>query len=384
MDSEQFMGINDEVYSGWKFAHHKKALEAIKKKEAVAPISVQIDPEGRCNHNCTFCSYRNAGWEERGMEFLEQTRIPLSTMERLIDELQKLGVKSIELTGGGEPTLYPHFDEMMKMLAETYMELGIVTNGSAFNWERIDMINPETIRWIRFSMDSTTQETHKKVHGISSDQFKTILSRIRYVVKKKLEWHRDFRLGISFIIVPENIHEIDEAAKFYRSLGVDNIRYSFTYDKNQDGRLTPKMREEVFKRLEKAKSYETPKFRVFGWKSRLDDYAASNSGINFCTYQYGTMVIGSDGGVWECCIRKYYPEHCLGNINKHTLHHILLGEQRKVDFNPTGCPPCWMANKIFFVQALLNDTLKESMTEEQQEAFEKYMKRNNPPHVNYP
>ncbi len=363
MDEQQFMGKDDDIYSAWKFAHHKKALEAIQSRRAVGPVSVQIDPEGLCNHDCAFCSYRNAGWEERGMDFVEKSQISWPVMERLIDELQKLGVKSVELTGGGEPTIYPYFSKLVKLLGETQLEFAMVTNGTGLTQKRVDAINPETARWIRFSMDSITQETHQKVHKTPGKQFDKILEMISYVARKKVEWHKDFRLGVSFVIVPENIPEIDKAAEFYRRFGVDNIRYSFTYDKNQDGRLTPEMRKDVFKRLEKAKSYETPEFRVFGWKSRLDDYAASNSEIGFCAYQYGTIAIGSDGGVWPCCITKYYPDHCLGNINKHTLHHILLGEQRKVDFNPVKCPPCWMANKIFFVKDLIDGTLKENMTD---------------------
>ena len=318
------------------------------------------------------------------MEFIEKSMISWPVMDKLIEELQRLDVKSVELTGGGEPTIYPHFDQIIKRLGATDLELALVTNGTGLTPERMRSINPDTVRWIRFSMDSVTPETHKEVHKTPNAQFNQIRKHFKYAVSMKDNYHRNFRLGVSFVIVPENIHEIDAAARYWKEMGADNIRYSFTYDKNQDGRLNTDMRREVFTRLDTAKDEEDSSFRVFGWKSRLDDYATDNTGFDFCHYQYGTVAIGSDGGVWPCCITKYYPEHSIGNINNQTLHNILLGKQREMSFNVKKCPPCWMKNKIIFVDQIIKGEVEENMTAKQQEAFQEYKELAEPPHVNFP
>jgi MoaA/NifB/PqqE/SkfB family radical SAM enzyme len=385
MREEQFLGPDDDVYSAWKFAHQKAALSSIANRARVPPVSMQIDPTGRCGHDCLFCAYKNAGWKQKGMKYPRNIEIDWPVMSRLIREMQALGIKSVELTGGGEPTLYSHFDKMMQEIGASGMELALVTNGSALTRKRIDEINPETVRWVRFSADAASEYVYAKVHRVQSVNFYNMLAMMQYIAQnKKQQWHKDFRLGVSFVIVHENICEIEKAAEFYRSIGADNIRYSFAYDVNQDGMLNTHQKEAAFRELDKAKAFETKKFKVFGWKSRLDDYWSDNSDLTFCSYQYGTMAIGADGGVWPCCITKYYPRHCIGNVNDENLSEILMGDRRNVSFDPKRCPPCWMQNKIKFVDRLLNFTTEGCVGDEQRGAFRKYLDRKNPPHVNFP
>jgi len=47
----------------------------------------------------------------------------------LVRNLAKIGCRSITFTGGGEPLLNKHFDEMESFAVENGLEVGLVTNG---------------------------------------------------------------------------------------------------------------------------------------------------------------------------------------------------------------------------------------------------------------
>jgi len=395
-DEKTYASIKDEVYSSFKMIHHKDKLEAIKDRKRDAPICLQIDLMNLCQHNCNYCAYRSAGFDvmHQGgkMTFDDRNNLSKDVAFQVIKEAQEIGIKSVEITGGGEPTLAPYFTDLLKATGD--LELAIVTNGQKLLPKTVNAINPEMIRWIRFSIDAMTPDTHKTIHFGGNERYKrkpaqnafeTIIENLKYVVEKKKEWHKDFKLGVSFDIVRENIHEIEGSSAFFKKIGVDNIRYSFTYDINYDGRLTAEEREEVHDRLEHAKRHDDGRFRVFGWNSRLEDYSSKNN-FGFCSYQYGTMAISGSGGVFPCCIVKEYKNHEVGNVNRQTLKEILLGSSRKVDFCVTDCPPCWLKSKNQFFNALVDreKATQKLLGDEKYKELVTYKNLPDKPHVNYP
>lgn len=372
---------DDDVYSAWKFAHHPERIDAVRERRPVIPANLQIDLEGRCNHNCRFCAYRNAGFDEVGMRFTEPVRLSRERGLRLVDEIHELEIPSVEITGGGESMLWPWIEELLERLAHT--ELAIVTHGHSLRPSIVDRIHRESLRWIRFSLDSCTPATHAAVHRVKESQFPRVLDHMSHVLNRGFP---HARIGVSFVVVPENVHEIVAAARFWKAFGVHNIRYSFTYDSGYQGRLTAAERERVFGLIEQARGEQDAHFRVFGWKDRLDNYTPGNSDFASCGYQFGTIAIGNDGGVWPCCIVKYYPAYAIGNINEQSLAQILLGPGRETylkTFDPKGCPPCWLRDKNKFIEALADGRTRDLLGERHAE-FERYARRTDAPHLNFP
>src|SRR3990167_5762827 len=111
------------------------------------------------------------------------------------------GIPAIEITGGGEPFLHPKITEFIRLCGEAKRDIGIVTNGSLLNDERIELIK-QYATWIRISMDSSNPDTHKIIHGTPGSDFERILNNIKKLLENKRD---DLILGISFIITPENL-----------------------------------------------------------------------------------------------------------------------------------------------------------------------------------
>jgi len=375
-----------DVYSPWKTLWHMKDIEAVKKGNLFPPKNIQLDLEGWCPHDCKFCSYRNANFEKVGMQFFKkewadmdkikfgQQGVPkgklipeVSGMKKEIalslpKQFHEAGVKSVEITGGGESLAYPYISEFFDELAKYDIELAVVTNGHLFTPKLQDKI--KKMRWLRFSVDAATSLTYSKVHGIPGSVFEYVIKQIKNCIGR---W-QGCRLGISYIIVPENVNEIAQAAKFFKEMGVDNIRFSFCYDSSDygGGRLTKEQRREAEMQLIEAKKIEDHTFKVFGSIQRLSHYAIGNTDFNFCGYMLFTWSIGYDGLVYPCCIVKYHPEFAFGDLKKNTLKEIVHSKERREymdKFDVRKCKPCWLRDKNKFIEYLFAD---------------------NPEHINFP
>ena len=348
-------------YSSWKAIHQRKDIELLKKGELFAPKDIQVDLEAYCPHSCAFCSYRNVNWQDYGMDFEEperrvpeETGFPKEIAMRLPREMHEAGIPSIELTGGGEPMVYPYIKEFLDELGEYPIELAIVTNGASLN-EQIQS-RLRNLKWIRFSVDAITAETHSKVHRVPKSVFGVVLKHITEVVARRFD---DCKVGISFVITKHNYHEIEEAARVYKDLGVDSVRFTFTYDPEGEGALTPEETRVAERAMNRARNMEDENFKVFGTMRRLEYYSQPNTDFHFCGYQFFTWAIGYDGLVYPCCIMKYHKGFALGDLRTTPLKELVFSDARKqyIDaFDVRNCKACWLRDKNQFIEYLLADS----------------------------
>ncbi|MDD1778587.1 MAG: radical SAM protein [Candidatus Helarchaeota archaeon] len=132
------MESNVQVYTstGFKLLRHPKLILAWQEGYPI-PNSLQVALTEKCNLNCKFCSIRN---RERKYE------IDLDELVLATEKFISLGIKTIEITGGGEPLLYPNFNNYVDYLLRKNMKVGLITNGIGINKYAIGYLN-----WIRIS-----------------------------------------------------------------------------------------------------------------------------------------------------------------------------------------------------------------------------------------
>ena len=275
-----------------------------------------------------------------------QSRIPNEFAKTLPIQMVKANIKAIEITGGGEPTLWPAFDELIRNLYHWDREIGLVTNGSNLSEKRIELISKSCL-WIRVSMDSATQETHRKIHRTGNDDFERRINNIKKIAEQK---HDKLVLGISFIITPENVDEIEEACELYSGIkGINHLRFSWMYDKEGHAGLTDKQIANVKEILDKRiPTHQRNDFHVFYEKGRIDLYSRPNTDFDTCYYQRFVWAIGADCKVYPCCIMKYHPDYAYADIRERTLAQIVDDLKTKTFMDnlvPSKCRPCWLRNR---------------------------------------
>ncbi len=120
-----------------KLLHHGIRVERWLDTGRTSPILFEVALCGYCNAACPWCFFKGKK---------RHSRVNTRTMIRAIDDMVKLGVKAINWSGGGEPTLHPDFKYFVDYAARQGLKQGLFTNGykkipsqRAFSWIRISL-----------------------------------------------------------------------------------------------------------------------------------------------------------------------------------------------------------------------------------------------------
>jgi len=137
------MFLNPQLKLLWCGDRVKSWLE----RKSIAPVLIEIAPTGYCNASCPWCFFK----DKRGTE-----KICAKMLIKTLKDLAKAGVKAVNWTGGGEPTLHPNFADFVKVAHEFGLKQGLFTNGY------LEIPHQEAFSWIRISLTDKGFEPIKK------------------------------------------------------------------------------------------------------------------------------------------------------------------------------------------------------------------------------
>ena len=121
----------------------KLLYHATRLQHPLYPITLHLALTDACNLDCVFCSVKN-----RGRQSLSTQQIFEVVSHPIFGQLA-----GVELTGGGEPTLHPEIEPIIRILSSRQLRLGLITNGTML----ARRLQPETmalLTWIRVSLNS--------------------------------------------------------------------------------------------------------------------------------------------------------------------------------------------------------------------------------------
>lgn len=357
-------------------------LESIELDRGAVPISINLDLTTACNYACDHCV---------DMDILN-TGIRYDH-DKLKDSLQNLaerGLKSVIVIGGGEPTMYPRFEEIIVFMKNLGLKIGIVTNGGAM--EKILAVAEyfDKDDWVRLSLDSGSDEVfqamHKPRRPIDLD---TICKGVAPIRDK----NPDVNIGFSFIIVwkdceandteiHENIQEIEMAAERARKYRFNYISFKpfLTRAKENNAevvdlakseykdRVDPIMAEIRF-RVNQAKKLATKDFRVIeSTNLRVFEngtYANYTQQPKNCHMQFFRQVI-SPLGVFNCPVYRHVTQAQVGEKHSYADDAVTLETQKSTmdlieNFNATKeCKEvtCLYNHVNWFIEDLIHNPEK--------------------------
>lgn len=295
------------------------------------PISVELTLTNKCNLKCIYCS--DAGLRERqgSKEHLEY-----DVLCNLFKDLATGGTKGVVFEGGGEPTLHPDFDNLVKCAKENNLAVGLITNGTVKLSEEII----EKFEWIRVSLDASNAEEYFNLKKV--DCFEKVLTNIAHYTE-----HCN-TVGVGYVVTNSNMSDIETLVMRLREIGISYIQLRPVVDAPN---LTPLERD-----LRYLEFYRSQKFNVIvdGMEENMND---GNNKLP-CIANSITSVISGDGSVFLCGrlnIYDWIPP--IGNINNQNFKEIWQGEERKKQLNMVGnavfcsknCPQCRISkfNQLF-------------------------------------
>ena len=182
------MSYNQYAPGSHKLIHHIGHLNDIVNGNIVAPIHVSIWPTVVCQRKCPYCCcIKHVNKTSPELNHLDYDKFIVA-----IDALAKYGTKAIEFSGGGEPTLWPHFEKAVRYISDKGIKLSLITNGLTLH--KLDKDVVSKFKWIRISL-------HNKKHVEEEIAWSSLPSDVNiscsYIVMPKedlsiLEYLRDF------------------------------------------------------------------------------------------------------------------------------------------------------------------------------------------------
>ncbi len=213
-------------YVQWQQAVNdaEAAGEALPAAPQWAPISINLDVTTACNYRCDHCidwDILNSGVKHKEEELFDSLKV-----------MADRGLKSVILIGGGEPTVYPRFVDVVRFLKqELNQQVAVVSNGGR-NDRILEAAEYFTSGdWVRLSLDSGNDDTFQAMH---KPRQPVTLDEICEWVPKIKDKNPDVQMGFSFIVtwkgaqrddakIIENINELVIAAKRAKQYRFDYI-----------------------------------------------------------------------------------------------------------------------------------------------------------------
>lgn len=316
--------MNQYINPASKLFQHMDTLHAIKRGERPAPVNVEIDLSNRCSLGCAWCHF--AYTHTRGPLVGKMDKpadavaggdlMDTNLAYRIVSDLHDEGVKSLTWTGGGEPTLHPDFNEIVRYAASWRMDQGIYTHGGHIDDVRAALLK-EQFTWVFISLDECTADAYKASKGVN--RFDVVCENVRRLVAAEGK----ATVGLGFLLHRGNYSQVRNMVKLGRELGVDYVQFRPTVHFTQEN---PDALAEDTAWISWAIGFlneflDDPFVQVD--ISRFEMYQKW-TGHHYPTCFWSAMqtVITPNGKVWRCTNKREHPDALLGDLSVESFAEV--------------------------------------------------------------
>jgi len=302
-------------------------------KTLSGPITCQIEIDNRCNNSCIHC-YNH--WRHKQEQ--SNTRMDLSTLERIIDELIRIKVFQVTITGG-EPFLNKKIlIKAVEMLTSNQIPCAINSNLTLLEHNDAQLLYDLGMRGIMTSFFSFNEEKHDLIAG-RKGAFRDTLKGIITATKHNL------KVAVSMVLTNINQDDIISTARFLKDYGVTQFfatkasppvnSINFQQYMISSSKLIQSLDDLLY--LEKNENMDVgilecyPLCSYLGRKYHFAIKRSCSAGITTCT-------IGVEGDIRPCS----HSEESFGNINLERLDTIWMKmkKMREKSILPNECISC--------------------------------------------
>ncbi len=309
-----------------KLIYHPDRVSAFLKGENIYPIYVEVSPNRSCNHRCNYC----------GLDFMkyENKQLNYNIFIKILDEIKKLGIKSIMYAGEGEPLINKWTSHMIIHTKNIGIDVALTTNSVFLKNSLIDIVLANS-KWIKISLDAAKPETYSKIRNTKTDDFNVVIENISNAVKHKHRYSYDCTIGIQMVLLPENWGEVISLANMSKNIGVDYFvvkPYSqhIMSKKNKYYKIYTDDDNEYFNHIKnKFDSMSDDNFNAILRINSINEYISEEKEYKECLALSFWSYISTDGSVWGCSCYLGDERFYYGNINYQTFEEIWKSQKRE-------------------------------------------------------
>ncbi|PWE78860.1 hypothetical protein XF30_21055 [Bradyrhizobium sp. SUTN9-2] len=318
--------------------------------EVVAPFEVIIHPSSSCNLACQWCigdhvpaadgdgkpnsaskhtdkRLSNALHNPSAMRKVVESIASYSTTQRDGSEYR---IENVSFSGLiGEPLLAKEAVKVaVEFLASRGLRVGLFTNGILLDASLMRTLLRAA--YVNVSIDAASAQTYARLKGRNpnnNDLFLRAITNVETLSEQIKKSGSPLELNASFVMYPENYHEVFDAAKLSKQLGIKHFRLKrdisgerqLSHDQNRRAaELVAQIQSDLSDQSFKVVPIHRPDVR----------YEASRS-FDYCRIIDHMAAIGSDGEMYPC---NYHPRPgglSFGNVIQSGFASVWEGKTRQ-------------------------------------------------------
>jgi radical SAM protein with 4Fe4S-binding SPASM domain len=284
------------------------------------PIFAYIELTSRCNNHCPGCGNVFAGNRDLAP-------LPVDQWHWILRKLQP-DILHLCLTGG-EPTLYPEFEELLALIRELDIPFSLFTNARWHDPGRVVRLlrNSPGLAEILVSLHGSDSKSHDAFTGVVGS-FQETCENIRRAVTAALS------VSINTIVTRLNFDRIDEILQIGQDSGAFSITFSRYVTSCDDG-LSPS-HDQLISAMDAVDKQSQASTLVFS--SVCIPQCFHPSSFGGCLAGVTSCTVDPWGNVRPCV---FAPVLC-GNLLEQTTEEIWQGEamQHWREMIPEPCTRC--------------------------------------------
>jgi len=248
-----------------------------------------------CNLRCSHCYIGDAHRDD------PKESLSLEQWKNVIRQLRDAKCEKIEFIGG-EPTIYPYFEELLCFAVSIGQDVDVYSNLQAFNDRILNFVMEHDVV-IHFSIYGSVAATHDSITQ-RKGSFDTLMCWLKRLLENKV------RVIPSITIMRQNQDDIDRTVALLESMGIPTARMSIDTVRATSRRGILGMEID-----------EAHKDKVLRWKPNFqasENLFCRSSHANTCLC--GKFSIHPDGLVSPC---EFSRDIVYGNVKDQSIAEIL-------------------------------------------------------------
>ena len=302
------------------------------------PRTMEFFLSNVCNHAC-------AGCHSRYMHKDEDQFLDFDILKEVVTDFAELGVEGVEISGGGEPLMYPQIIPAIAYMRARGLKVGMFTNGTLLTEELSEFL-VENVLFLRIAFDAGKPATYKKIHG--RDDFGRLTTNLETLVRLKakngggkssaadrspsVRSSKEARfgtatIGAKYLVSTKNWMELSRAAERAREIGLDYLQFKAL----RASKFTPEGEtlKQAEEEAEKARQLSGKNFQVFGSLEKTKV-------IGRCFLNPIHPVIDAKGDMYLCAFFHHRTDtHKIGNIYNKSFPENCYRERHSKAFRST-------------------------------------------------
>jgi len=298
-----------------------------------------IKPTLACTANCPTCAYR----KDLHRKLSKEKTLSFEDWKRILAEAKDLGVERLDISGG-EPTLYKHLPDLIRIGSGYGWFVNVNTNGSLINRAYAEKLLQAGLDNIHISLYSPIPAVHDNMRN-HKGLWKKATGAVRIFAGLEKKYPK-FSVSTQTLLCRENYKTFAELLELHYRLGSHDLALTylegdfekkFLLNENEimyfKEKVIPKarrlchgldgqIRDKAVQVIGGIFSEEV--LSISEWAQGM--YQPKNKGFSPCQRPKEFTIILANGDMHPCNIVEYTHEPVMGNLFEKSITEIWNGE----------------------------------------------------------